>query len=81
MRKVKGAINEMLPKFLGRSGLARFLGISDARVGQISPAPDAFLDGRPVWLLETAERLRAEREAKRHAKKATSSERAGRVAV
>lgn len=52
-------------RYFGRGGLARFLGISEARVGQIDPAADAFVDGRPVWLPETAVRLKVEREARR----------------
>jgi len=52
-------------QLFGRSGLARFLGISDRRVGDVAPPPDALVDGRPAWLPETAARLKVEREARR----------------
>jgi len=54
-----------IQKFFGRGGLARYMGISEARVGQLDPAPDALVDGRPVWLPETAARLKLERERRR----------------
>lgn len=54
-----------IQRFLGRGGLARFLAISEARVGQINPEPDALVDGRPVWLPETAARLKVARESRR----------------
>ena len=61
-----------IQRFFGRTGLARFIGVSEARVGQIDPAPDALVDGRPAWSPETAARLKLEREerlAKRQAAK------------
>ena len=54
-----------IQRFFGRGGLARFIGISEARIGQINPQPDALVDGRPVWLPETAARLKVERESRR----------------
>jgi hypothetical protein len=57
-----------LPRFYGPAGLARFLGVSDTRVRQIKPAPDALLDGRPVWSQETANRLKRERDARASAR-------------
>jgi hypothetical protein len=53
-----------IQKFFGRGGLARYIGVSEARVGQIDPAPDALVDGRPAWSPETAARLKLEREAR-----------------
>ena len=57
--------NRSLPQFYGRNGLGRFLGVSDTRIGQINPPPDASVDGRPVWSEETAARMKLEREARR----------------
>lgn len=54
-----------IQKFLGRGGLARFIGISEARIGQINPLPDALVDGRPVWRPETAARMKLDRERRR----------------
>jgi hypothetical protein len=54
-----------IQRFFGRGGLARFMGISEARIGQINPQPDALVDGRPVWLPETAARLKVARESRR----------------
>jgi hypothetical protein len=59
-------------QFFGRGGLARFMGISEARIGQINPQPDALVDGRPVWLPETAARLKVERESRRAQRQAVS---------
>lgn len=53
-----------VPTYLGRGGLARFLGIGESRVDQLNPAPDATVDGRSIWSLESARRLKAEREAR-----------------
>jgi hypothetical protein len=64
-------------RFYGRGALARFLGVSEVRISQINPAPDAFVDGRPVWLPATAARLKAEREARR----AERSKKPGAAAV
>lgn len=55
---------QQIQRFLGRGGLARYMGISEARIGQIGPAPDALVDGRPVWLPETAARMKLERETR-----------------
>lgn len=55
----------MAIRYFGRGGLARYLGISEARVGQINPAADAFVDGRPIWLPETAAALKLARETQR----------------
>jgi hypothetical protein len=55
----------VIRRYLGRGGLARYVGISEARVGQISPLPDALVDGRPVWLPETAARLKDKRDSRR----------------
>jgi hypothetical protein len=52
-----------VPTYLGRGALARFLGIGESRLQQINPEPDAIVDGRSIWLLETAARLKREREA------------------
>jgi len=54
----------VVQRLFGRGGLARFLGITETRVGQINPPPDALVDGRPAWSYETAARLKAEREAR-----------------
>jgi hypothetical protein len=54
-----------IQRFFGRGGLARYMGISEARIGQLDPPPDALVDGRPVWLPETAARLKLERETRR----------------
>lgn len=53
-----------IQRFLGRGGLARYMGISEARIGQIDPEPDALVDGRPVWLPETAARMKLARETR-----------------
>ncbi|MEA3186745.1 MAG: hypothetical protein QOD99_575 [Chthoniobacter sp.] len=53
---------QQIPRFLGRGSLARYMGISEARIGQINPQPDALVDGRSVWLPETAARMKLERE-------------------
>jgi hypothetical protein len=55
---------QQIQRFFGRGGLARFMGISEARIGQIDPEPDALVDGRPVWLPETAARMKLERETR-----------------
>ena len=69
-----------IQRFLGRGGLARFMGISEARIGQIDPAPDALVDGRPVWLPETAARMKLERETRLAQRRQAGSKRA-RLAV
>jgi hypothetical protein len=53
-----------IQRYFGRSGLARFLGVTETRVGQLNPSPDALVDGRPVWALETAARLKVTRESR-----------------
>ena len=53
-----------VPQYFGRNGLGRFVGVSDTRIGQMNPQADATVDGRPVWSLETAIRLKREREAR-----------------
>jgi hypothetical protein len=60
----------VITRYFGRGGLARYLGISEARVGQINPAADALVDGRPVWLPETAARLKLQREEQRAERRA-----------
>jgi hypothetical protein len=72
---------QQIQRFFGRGGLARFLGISEARIGQIDPEPDALVDGRSVWLPETAARMKLERETwlarRRAGSKRTRSQAAG----
>jgi hypothetical protein len=53
-----------IQRFFGRGGLARYMGISEARIGQLDPGPDALVDGRPVWTPETAARMKLERETR-----------------
>jgi len=53
-----------IPRFLGRNALGRYVGLSDTRITQLNPPPDATVDGRPVWSEETATRLKREREAR-----------------
>jgi len=55
-----------IPRFIGRNGLALFLGVSATRVDQLKVPPDAIVDGRPAWLPETAKRVKAERDARRN---------------
>lgn len=71
-----------IPTFFGRGGFARFLGISEARVGQIDPAPDALVDGRPIWGPETAARVKVEIETRRARRQAPARSRAvGKTAL
>ena len=51
-----------LPSFLGRAGLARYLSVSETRIGQLNVPPDALADGRPLWTPETAARLKFQRD-------------------
>jgi hypothetical protein len=57
--------NKSEPRYFGRNGLGRFLGVSDTRIGQINPPADAWVDGRPVWSEETAARMKRDREKRR----------------
>ena len=50
---------------LGCGALARRLGVTETRVRQMKIPPDALVDGRSAWTEETAERVRAQREARR----------------
>ena len=56
-------------ELVGRIGLARILGVAENTTrnwearGQI--APEAVVDGRPLFSAEKARQLRAERDAKR----------------
>jgi hypothetical protein len=51
--------------FVGRVGLARILDLSEQWVRQLDPPPDALIDGRPAWTLETSARLKVELAARR----------------
>ena len=62
--------------FVGRVGLARLLGLTEQWVRQLDPVPDALIDGRPAWLMQTAARLKAERDVSRAQRKARRSKRA-----
>lgn len=65
-----------IQRYLGRGGLARFLGISESRTCQLDPPPDALVDGRPVWLPETAARVKVERETRRAEREARNGRKA-----
>lgn len=60
-------------KLYGCGGLARYLGVTETAIRLKKIPPDALVDGRKAWTEETAERLRAEREARRSARRSKTT--------
>jgi hypothetical protein len=50
--------------FLGCGGMARFLEITESWVRALNIPADALVDGRKAWTVHTAERVKAERQAR-----------------
>lgn len=57
-----------IPRFYGRTDLARYLGVSVTRIGQLNIPADAWAGDRPLWTPATASRLRIELEQRRAAR-------------
>jgi hypothetical protein len=59
----------MSPELVGRTGLARILEVSENSARSIEArgeiAPEAIVDGRPLFSAQKARQLRADREARR----------------